>query len=45
MRIPGVAVATWLRHAEYDKLIKAGDCRTRQTASALVRSWLRLKLK
>jgi hypothetical protein len=41
---PGAPVGTWLRPAEYDKLIKMANARD-LTVSALVRSWLQLKLK
>jgi hypothetical protein len=44
VREPGVPVATWLRPAEYDKLIQTANAHE-TTVSSLVRVWLRLKLK
>jgi hypothetical protein len=41
---PGVPVATWLRPADYDKLIKTANAHE-TTVSDLVRTWLHLKLK
>ena len=41
---PGVPVATWLPSSDYDRLIKVAT-KHDTTVSALVRTWLRLKLK
>ena len=41
---PLIPVGTALRSAEYDRLIKAATAHD-TTVSALVRAWLRLKLK
>lgn len=41
---PGVPVGTWLPSRDYDKIAKAAKAHD-VTISALVRSWLRLKLK
>jgi len=40
---PGVSVSTWIPPADYDKILKAAKAQE-VTISALVRSWLRLKL-
>jgi hypothetical protein len=40
----GAGVSTWLAPAEYDQLIKMAKARD-VTISALVRSWLQLKIK
>lgn len=44
MADPGVPVATWLRPRDYDKLLKAAQTQD-TTVSALVRQWLRFKLR
>jgi len=41
---PGVPVGTWLPPRDYDKIALAAKAQD-VTISALVRSWLRLKLK
>ena len=41
---PGVPVGSWLPAADYDKIAKAAKAHD-VTISALVRTWLRLKLK
>ena len=41
---PGVPVSTWLPPRDYDKIAKAAKVQD-VTISALVRTWLRLKLK
>jgi hypothetical protein len=41
---PGVPVATWLPSSDYDRLLKTAT-KHETTVSALVRTWLRLKLK
>jgi hypothetical protein len=40
----GVPIGTWLKPADYDQIAKAAKAQE-MTISALVRSWLRLKLK
>jgi hypothetical protein len=41
---PGAAVSTWLPPADYDTIIKIAK-KHDVTISALVRSWLQLKIK
>jgi hypothetical protein len=41
---PGSTVSTWLPPKDYDKIIKAAKA-DEVTVSALVRAWLRLRLK
>jgi len=41
---PGVPVSTWLPPADYDKIIKAAKAQE-MTVSALVRTWVRLKIE
>jgi hypothetical protein len=41
---PGAAVTTWLPVSDYDRIIKTAKARD-VTISALVRSWLQLKIK
>ena len=41
---PGAAVMTWLPSADYDKIIKAAKAED-VTISALVRTWLQLRIK
>ena len=41
---PGVPVGTWLPPRDYDKIAKAAKAHD-VTISALVRSWLKLKIK
>jgi len=41
---PGAAVSAWLPASDYDRIIKTAKARE-VTISALVRSWLQLKIK
>jgi hypothetical protein len=41
---PGVPVSTWLPPREYDKILRLAKAQE-TTVSALMRSWLRLRLK